>query len=98
MRSGLIKIALIIFAPAIVFPASQGEPPAQAVRLDLVRRGMGPEDVRAHTGRPGAISRQILLRRHLEQWHFEDPQGFVEWNCQSGELPYVLSAQKLNGE
>jgi hypothetical protein len=59
---------------------------------------MTPEEVRPLVGNPSQISRQILLRRHLEQWHLDEPAAVVEWNCQRGEVPYVLQAQKLEDE
>jgi hypothetical protein len=73
-------------------------PPTDPLKFDLIRRGMTPEEVRPLAGRPQGVSRQILRRRHLEQWHFDEPPAYIEWNCQRGDIPYVFQAQKLKDE
>jgi len=94
MGTGLIRIGACFSFLLLFFPNSKADRPP-AARLDNVRRGMTPDEVRPLVGMPQQISRQILFRRHLEQWHFEEPAGLIEWNCQRGEIPHVLQAQKL---
>jgi len=54
-----------------------------------LRRGMTPAEVRQLLGTPTSISRQILFRRHLEQWLYDDPAVRVEFNCVRGEEAVV---------
>jgi hypothetical protein len=57
-----------------------------------VRRGMTPTEVRQLLGPPARVARQILFRRHLEQWIYDQPETIrVEFNCVRGEEPYVLT-------
>jgi hypothetical protein len=51
--------------------------------------GMTQAEVREILGPPRRISRQILFRRHLEQWHFDDPSGWVQFDCPRGEEAIV---------
>jgi hypothetical protein len=95
MGTNVIKSALILALWALFWPALFAKPPAQ---IDRIRRGMTPEEARPFVGQPQLVSRQILLRRHLEQWQFDEPQAFIEWNHQRGEIPYVLQVQKLNDD
>lgn len=56
-----------------------------------VHLGMSPTDVRGRFGSPGRVVRQILYRRHIEQWVYESPTARrVEFNCVRGREPYVL--------
>jgi hypothetical protein len=98
MSTHLFRIALVFCTLLLFFPASIARPPAQPANFDAVRRGMIPEEVRPLVGQPQQLSRQILLRRHLEQWQFDEPAAYIEWNCQRGELPYVIHIQKLKEE
>ena len=47
--------------------------------------------------RPGRIVEgQILFRRHLEQWHYEDANVRVEFDCLPGEEPRVLNVLSVS--
>ena len=98
MRTNLIKFSIVIVVGVLIFPVINANPPPQRAQIDRIRRGMTPEEVRPLVGQPQQISRQILLRHHVEQWQFEEPATFIEWNCQRGEIPYVFQAQKLKDE
>jgi hypothetical protein len=53
------------------------DPPAQ--------RGQTQAEVRQRLGPPARVSRQILFRRHVEQWVYEEPRPVrVEFNCVRG--------------
>ena len=95
MRNHLFNIGLASTLLLLFFPFSKAESPAPVARLDDIRRGMTMDEVRPLVGLPQQIHRQILLRRHLEQWQFAEPAGLIEWNCQRGEVPYVLQSQKF---
>ena len=63
-----------------------------------VRRGMTPAEVRQILGPPARVARQILFRRHLEQWVYDQPEAVrVEFNCVRGEEPYVLTVTHAAG-
>ena len=63
-----------------------------------VRRGMTPAEVRQMLGPPARVARQILFRRHLEQWVYDQPEAVrVEFNCVRGEEPYVLTVTHAAG-
>src|SRR5207248_4780572 len=78
IRAGLVLIVLAA--------AASSAPPQPGT----VRRGMTPEEVKAVLGPPRRVSRQLLFRRHLEQWQYDEPPRTVEINCVRGEEPYVL--------
>src|SRR5439155_23557504 len=62
-----------------------------------VRRGQTAAEVRQRFGPPARVSRQVLFRRHVEQWHYESPQTLrVEMNCLTGEETYVCSVLQLS--
>ena len=58
-----------------------------------VRRGTTRDEVKTVLGPPTHVSRQLLFRRHLEQWRYDDPSRTVEFNCVRGEEPYVLQVR-----
>lgn len=60
-----------------------------------IRRGQTPAEVRQHLGPPVRVSRQILLRRHLEQWAYDTPPLRVELNALPGEEPSVCAVLQL---
>jgi hypothetical protein len=52
---------------------------------------MTPAEVRDRLGPPARVARQILYRRHIEQWVYDTPAARrVEFNCVRGQEPYVL--------
>jgi hypothetical protein len=62
-----------------------------------VRRGQTVAEVRQRLGPPARVSRQILFRRHIEQWHYDAPVSLqVEFNSVRGEEPYVCSILQLS--
>jgi hypothetical protein len=69
------------------------EPPVDRVRnLANVQVGMTAEAVRKQLGRPSRRSRQILYRRFVEQWRYDDPAGlWIEFDCLKGQEPKVLA-------
>lgn len=57
-----------------------------------VRPGMSVRDVRQLAGNPVSVSRQLLYRRHIEQWVYENPQPLrVQFSCIRGEEPVVTA-------
>jgi hypothetical protein len=83
------RLALFSAIGMLVFARPLRTEPRELATLDSVRRGMSQAEVRALAGPPVRTSRQILFRRHLEQWHFQEPSGWVEFNCPRGEEAVV---------
>lgn len=79
----------IVIVALALFAVNPADPPAPK-RLDTVKRGMTMDEVKRHLGPPPRTARQILFRKHLEQWHYDDPAGWVEFQCAKGEEPFVL--------
>ena len=65
------------------------DPQPRPNRLDVVKMGMTFEQVKAIFGPPDRVSRECLFRRHIEQWQYDDPSGWIEFNCVRGETAYV---------
>jgi hypothetical protein len=60
--------------------------------IEKVRPGMAADAVRQLLGQPNRIARQILYRRFLEQWIYDEPAGlWIEWDCLKGQEPRVLT-------
>jgi hypothetical protein len=67
-------------------------PPNPKKGVQQVRAGMTPAEVRNLMGAPVRTARQILHRRYLEQWSYENPDlVWIEFNCIKGQEPYVLA-------
>jgi hypothetical protein len=57
------------------------------------RAGMPAKVVRQQYGQPVRIPRQVLYRRHIEQWVYENPQSFrVLVSCSRSDEPVVTRA------
>jgi hypothetical protein len=86
--SRILTITTVILT-LVEVPARPEAPPAAGA----VRVGMTPGEVKKILGPPRSISRVVLWRRHLEQWHYDAPVRVVEFNCVRGEAPVVSSIQ-----
>jgi len=82
----MFRIAVLSLA---LLAASPNEPPAPK-QLNNIKRGMTMDEVKRQLGSPQRTGRQILFRRYLEQWHYDDPAGWIEFQCSKGEEPFVL--------
>jgi hypothetical protein len=83
------RLALIFLSLGTIALAA-GEPSPPVVR------GLSAAEVRQRLGPPARVSRQILFRRHLEQWVYEEPKALrVEFNCVRGEEPVVCAVLQL---
>jgi hypothetical protein len=57
-----------------------------------IEPGMTPAQVRKILGEPKRIARQVLYRRYLEQWIYEDASHTViEFDCVKGRLSRVIN-------
>lgn len=86
------RVHLTVFA--VTLAALTAFAPAQDAGL---RRGMTPAEVEARLGKPRRVVRQILYRRHIEQWVYDSPTARrVEFNCVRGRDPYLLHVVAAN--
>jgi len=60
-----------------------------APRANSIRIGMSRRELKQDFGPPTHISRLVLFRRHLEQWHYVEPPRWVEFNVPRGEEAVV---------
>jgi hypothetical protein len=80
-RLGLL---MSITAGGLRIPAADDPVPAE------IRKGMTTHEVRRVLGPPIRIVREVLYRRHIEQWVYENPHPFrVKISCVRGEDPVV---------
>ena len=84
--------------PAAAEPAANDDDPRRSNFLQIFRKDkdLSPEKVIELLGRPQRKSRQILYRRHIDQWTYDPPLGLcVEFNCVLGQKPRLLSVHLL---
>jgi hypothetical protein len=87
----LARLSVLLGA---VLTVSAGPPLAAPGPVDLgvTQPGMGMARVRELLGEPERVARQLLFRRHLEQWVYPgDGGGRVEFDCVRGEEPRVIA-------
>jgi hypothetical protein len=60
-------------------------------RLAHVHADLAANDVLKRLGKPDRTARQILFKRHLEQWVYEEQNVRIELNCLPGAEPRVLN-------
>jgi hypothetical protein len=79
-------------------PREEVEPASRRRNVERVHAGMAADQVRKLLGEPSRTSRQILFRRYVEQWTYEDPPGlWIELNCLKGEEAHVLAVHAPAG-
>jgi hypothetical protein len=74
-----------LVAGLVVTPLSADDSAPAGIRV-----GMPAAEVQHQLGAAKRIVRQVLYRRHIEQWVYENPQEFrvqISWN--PGEVPIV---------
>jgi hypothetical protein len=82
---------LLLFAMTTVQPAPAEPAISQDRQIDRLHPGMTADEVRRLTGRPSRTARQILYRRYLEQWFWDDQPGLrLDWDCRKGEDPRLV--------
>lgn len=86
-RKRLYHLAAMFLVAVIVGPGLAGDAPV------MIPAGSTQADVEKLLGKPLRISRQVLLRRTLEQWHYEQPVPlWVEFDCVKGQPPKFVDA------
>jgi hypothetical protein len=95
---GLPGLSMSLPVPAAAEPAANDEDPRRTSFLHIFRqdKDLSPGKVIELLGRPQRKSRQILYRRHIEQWTYDPPLGLcVEFNCILGQKPRLLNVHLL---
>lgn len=61
--------------------------------------GLSPDEVRRLLGSPLKISYQIVYRRQLEQWIYEQPApAWITFSCTKGQIPRFQTVQSAHRE
>lgn len=82
-RSPLIAVALALLLAARAAP--QPNPLAP---------GLTDDEVRQRLGAPAFVSRQILLHRSVEQWHYAAPHHLrLTFDCERGRKPTLRESR-----
>jgi hypothetical protein len=84
----MLGLALLLFIPAW----GDERPPDLKKQAEV---GMDETQLIRALGRPKKIARQILFRRHIEQWSYDSPRVQVELECLRGQSARVTSVQSL---
>jgi hypothetical protein len=70
-------ISFVVMGMLSVLPLFAQEndptPEERAQNIPKIKRGLPATEVRNLLGKPDRIARQILFRRHLEQWIYDNP-------------------------
>jgi hypothetical protein len=77
-----------LLAGLIVTPLSADDRAPAGIHV-----GMPAAEAQHQLGTPKRVVRQVVYRRHIEQWVYENPQEFriqISWN--PGEVPIVTGA------
>jgi hypothetical protein len=83
-----MRAVIFIFVSLVALGPLSAEDPA----TPSIRKGMTANEVRRLLGPPVRIVREVLYRRHIEQWVYENPHPFrVQISCVRGEDPVVTS-------
>ena len=92
---GCCALALLagVTAAAPVPPTAAREPAAASLRP-----GMTAGQVRKRLGPPERVARQILFRRHLEQWVYPAERLRVEFECVPGAEAQILTVRSAEGK
>jgi hypothetical protein len=88
LLSGTLALVLLFTIPI----GADKRPPAQKKQAEI---GMSEAELVDALGRPQRVARQILFRRHVEQWTYDSRQVRVELDCVRGKPARVTSVRSL---
>jgi hypothetical protein len=84
-----VAVTFLVAACALADDLGKPQRPPDATRLYV---GMTQAEVKKLHGEPSRVARQILFRRHLEQWVYDGAQPLrIEFNCLRGQEPRVVN-------
>jgi hypothetical protein len=91
-QSLAVAVALLVGTCALADDLGKPQQPTDTMRL---RIGMTQAEVKKIYGEPARVARQILFRRHLEQWVYDGAQSIrIEFNCLRGQEPRVFNFEQ----
>jgi hypothetical protein len=89
----MMGLSLLFSVPAALSAVKLQASP-RSRDLAPIRIGMSPAEVRKLVGPPTHVARQILYRRYLEQWIYDDdPATWIEFDCRRGSEPTVTGVR-----
>ena len=96
-RPTLLPLAVLLLGSGLALAALPLDAPPDAPKDAVpLRRGMTDREVRDALGPPQAVARQILYRRHLEQWLYDKPvPRRIVFDCPRGQQPAILTVHPL---
>jgi hypothetical protein len=95
MRAFIITISGLVASLCTFSPVGAEDLTAKIASL---RTGMTAEEVGKHLSsqKPERIVRQVIYRRHLEQWYYNDGSVRLEFDCRPNEEPRLHAIIQLN--
>jgi hypothetical protein len=97
LRKWLAVVALGLCLAAEPGQAGDGNRKDRQAILVEVKRDMSADRVRTLLGGPNRVARQILYRKHLEQWVYEEPAPTrIEFSCVPSEEARVVSVRQID--
>lgn len=92
MAAAIVKYFAIILALGASGDRGASRSAEFQVRpINDIKKDMTADEVRNRLGKPDRVARQILFRRHLEQWIYDDLNVRIEFNCLPAEEPRVIN-------
>lgn len=90
----MTALVLLLFGTIWLSPARPVGPDA-GDRPSALRLGMGVDEVRTLLGAPTHVSRQTVLMRCLEQWHYGRPHHLdLEFLYRRGQSPTLTAVRR----
>jgi hypothetical protein len=92
MRIALVFVLLAAATTSADEAAVQSEPRGLLVKI---QPGTSAGEVRKLLGSPKRMARQLLYRRAIEQWHYDEPaKMLINFEHTKGQEARVLSVRK----
>lgn len=97
MRNLLLPVPTLLGLMFSTAPLAAKEP---AARFAELRPGMTALEVSRllNNQKPERVIRQIIYRRHIEQWLYEHGSVRLQFDCRSSEEPRLNAVIRIAGE
>jgi len=94
MCSLVLQVSTVLGLIHSAAPLAAKEPAAKFAEL---RPGMTAEEVSRHLNnqKPERVIRQIIYRRHIEQWLYEDGSVRLQFDCRPSEEPRLNAVVQI---
>jgi hypothetical protein len=95
LQSAIFNLSFLALLLPGCLPTDKVPPAERQQNMARIHAGMSADEVRKLLGSPDHTARQILDRRYVEQWSYDDPPGFwIELDCVKGQDPRVIGVHK----